>query len=67
MVLHTNRRDLDRAVAAAAEVERSTVAETQDSGFERRITLAPGYALVLRLWSVEVRRMPAPAHLRRIR
>ncbi len=67
VVLHTNRRDLDRAVAAAAEVERSTVAPTEDSGFEHRITLAPGYAIVIRFWSVEVRRMPAPDHLRRIR
>lgn len=67
VVLHTNRRDLDRAVAAAAEVERSTVAPTEDSGFEHRITLAPGYAIVIRFWSVEVRRMPAPDHLRRVR
>ena len=41
VVLHTNRRDLDRAVAAAAEVERSTVAPTEDSGFEHRIPSRP--------------------------
>jgi len=67
VVLHTNRRDLDRAVAAAAEVERSEVVATPDGGFEHRVTLVPAYPLVVRFWSVEVRRMPAPDHLRRER
>ncbi len=67
VVLHTNRRDLDRAVAAAAEVGRSRVLPTPDGGFEHRLTLVPAYPLVIRFWSVEVRRMPAPGHLRRQR
>jgi hypothetical protein len=67
VVLHTNRRDLDRAVAAAAEVERSEVVPTADGGFEHRVTLVPSYPIVVRFWSVEVRRMPAPDHLRRER
>jgi hypothetical protein len=67
VVLHTNRRDLDRAVAAAAEVERSEVVPTEDGGFEHHVTLVPAYPLVVRFWSVEVRRMPAPDHLRRVR
>ena len=67
VVLHTNRRDLDRAVAAAAEVEGSEIVPTPDGGFEHRVTLVPAYPLVVRFWSVEVRRMPAPDHLRRER
>ena len=67
VVLHTNRRDLDRAVAAAAEVERSEVVPTEDGGFEHHVTLVPAYPLVIRFWSVEVRRMPAPDHLRTVR
>lgn len=67
VVLHTNRRDLDRAVAAAAEVARAEVVPTGEGGFEHRVVLVPDYPLVVRFWSVEVRRMPAPDHLRRVR
>lgn len=67
VVLHTNRRDLDRAVAAAAEVEHAEIRRTEDGGFEHRVTLVPAYPVVVRFWSVEVRRMPAPDHLRRLR
>lgn len=67
VVLHTNRRDHDRAVAAAAEVERSEVVRSDDGGFEHHVTLVPAYPIVVRFWSVEVRRMPAPDHLRRVR
>lgn len=67
VVLHTNRRDLDRAVAAAAEVAASEVAATAEGGFEHRVTLRPDYPVVVRFWSVDLRRMPAPDHLRRVR
>ena len=60
VVLHTNRRDLDRAVAAAAEVEHAEIGRTEDGGFEHRVTLVPAYPVVVRFWSVEVRRMPHP-------
>jgi hypothetical protein len=67
VVLQTNRRHLDRAVEVAAEVAGSEVASAEDGGFEHRLTLAPAYAFVIRFWSVDVRRMPAPDHLRRAR
>ena len=67
VVLQTNRRDLDRAVEVAAEVVGSEVADMADGGFEHRLTLAPAYPFVIRFWSVDVRRMPAPDHLRRER
>lgn len=67
VVLHTNRRDLDRAVAAAAEVDHAEVVREDDGGFEHHVTLVPSYPVVVRFWSVEVRRMPAPDHLRRVR
>ncbi|GAA2495897.1 hypothetical protein [Terrabacter carboxydivorans] len=67
VVLHTNRRDLDRAVAAAAEVDHAEVVRGDDGGFEHHVILVPSYPVVVRFWSVEVRRMPAPDHLRRVR
>jgi hypothetical protein len=67
VVLHTNRHHLDRAVEVAAELADSGVVEIEDGGFEHRVTLVPAYPVVVRFWSVEVRRMPAPDHLRRAR
>ncbi|MFM6850171.1 MAG: hypothetical protein ACKOVB_13835 [Terrabacter sp.] len=67
VVLHTTRHHLDRAVEVAAEVVASDVVAVGDGGFEHRVTLAPAYGFVIRFWSVEVRRMPAPDHLRRAR
>ncbi|MGO4597222.1 hypothetical protein [Terrabacter sp. 2RAF25] len=67
VVLHATRRHLDRAVEVAAEVVGSEVVPIEDGGFEHRVTLGPAYAFVIRFWSVDVRRMPAPDHLRRAR
>jgi len=67
VVLHTNRHHLDRAVEVAAEVVGSEVVPAEGGGFEHRVTLGPAYAFVIRFWSVDVRRMPAPDHLRRTR
>ncbi|GAB3887351.1 hypothetical protein [Terrabacter terrigena] len=67
VVLHTNRRHLDRAVEVAAEVVGSEVVAAEGGGFEHRVTLGPAHAFVIRFWSVDVRRMPAPDHLRRTR
>ena len=65
VVLHVNRRDLDAAVAAAAEVARAEVGPAEQGGFEHHVTLRAAYRLVVRFWSVDLRRMPAPDHLRR--
>ena len=67
VVLHTSRHHLDRAVEVAADVALSEVVPTGDGAFEHRVTLAPAYPFVIRFWSVDVRRMPAPDHLRRPR
>ena len=67
VVLHANRRDLDAAVADAAEVARSEVGPAEEGGYEHHVTVRAAYRLVVRFWSVDVRRMPAPDHLRRPR
>jgi hypothetical protein len=66
-VLHVNRRELDAAVAGAAEVARAEVVPATQGGFEHHVTLRAAYRLVVRFWSVDLRRMPAPDHLRRHR
>ena len=66
-VLHVNRRDLDTAVAHAADVARAEVRPAEQGGFEHHVTLRAAYRLVVRFWSVDLRRMPAPDHLRRRR
>ena len=65
VVLHVTARDLDAAVATAGEVVRAEVVPAQDGGWEHHVTMRAAYRLVVRFWSVEVRRMPAPDHLRR--
>lgn len=65
VVLHVNRRELDAAVRAAAEVARAEVVPAEQGGFEHHVTLRAAYRLVVRFWSVDLRRMPAPDHLRR--
>jgi hypothetical protein len=67
VVLHVNRRDLDAAVTDAAEVARSDVLPAEQGGYEHHVTLRAAYRLVVRFWSVDLRRMPAPDHLRRAR
>ncbi|HET8988668.1 MAG TPA: hypothetical protein VFN43_09180 [Humibacillus sp.] len=67
VVLHVNRRDLDAAVADAAEVARSEVTPAEQGGYEHHVTLRAAYRLVVRFWSVDLGRMPAPDHLRRRR
>jgi hypothetical protein len=65
VVLHVNRRELDAAVRHATEVARSQVLPAAQGGYEHHVTLRAAYRLVVRFWSVDVRRMPAPDHLRR--
>jgi hypothetical protein len=67
VVLHVNRRELDAAVRAAAEVARAEVVPAEQGGYEHHVTLRAAYRLVVRFWSVDLRRMPAPDHLRRPR
>jgi hypothetical protein len=67
VVLHVNRRELDAAVRAAAEVARAEVVAAEQGGYEHHVTLRAAYRLVVRFWSVDLRRMPAPDHLRRPR
>ena len=67
VVLHVNRRDLDAAVTDAAEVARSEVTSAEQGGYEHHVTLRAAYRLVVRFWSVDLRRMAAPDHLRRSR
>jgi hypothetical protein len=65
VVLHVTGRELDAAVTTAAEVVRADVVPAEDGGWEHHVTVRAAYRLVVRFWSVEVRRMPAPDHLRR--
>ncbi|HET7798822.1 MAG TPA: hypothetical protein VFL38_00285 [Humibacillus xanthopallidus] len=65
VVLHVNGRELDAAVRGAAEVARSEVVPAAQGGYEHHVTLRAAYRLVVRFWSVDLRRMPAPDHLRR--
>ncbi len=65
VVLHVTARELDAAVTAAAEVARAEVVPAEDGGWEHHVTVRAAYRLVVRFWSVDVRRMPAPGHLRR--
>jgi hypothetical protein len=65
VVLHVNRRELDAAVRDAAEVAQSQVVPAAQGGYEHHVTLRAAYRLVVRFWSVDLRRMPAPDHLRR--
>ena len=67
VVLHVNRRDLDVAVTETAEVARSEVTSAEQGGYEHHVTLRAAYRLVVRFWSVDLRRMAAPDHLRRSR
>jgi hypothetical protein len=65
VVLHVNRRELDAAVRDTAEVAQSQVVPAAQGGYEHHVTLRAAYRLVVRFWSVDLRRMPAPDHLRR--
>jgi hypothetical protein len=67
VVLHVNRRELDAAVRDAAEVARAEVVPAEQGGYEHHVTLRAAYRLVVRFWSVDLRRMAAPNHLRRPR
>ena len=67
VVLHVNRRDLDVAVTETAEVARSEVTSAEQGGYEHHVMLRAAYRLVVRFWSVDLRRMAAPDHLRRSR
>ncbi|MCU1536777.1 MAG: hypothetical protein JWP82_1128 [Humibacillus sp.] len=65
VVLHVTARDLDGAVTGRAEVVRAEVVPAEDGGWEHHVTVRAAYRLVVRFWSVDVRRMPTPGHLRR--
>jgi hypothetical protein len=66
VVLHVTGRELDAAVRDAAEVAQAQVVPAAQGGYEHHVTLRAAYRLVVRFWSVDVRRMPAPDHLRRL-